>query len=242
MGAEAVGVLLVDDEPTIRRVLRSSLGLAGFAVHEASCGEAALKAFHQRASDLVLLDINMPGLDGFRTCLRIRDAAPAAGIVIMSVRGQEEDQIRAFRAGADDYLTKPFRFGELVARLRSLHRRLRSAEAQRPTVLHAGGLTLDVSTRKLLKAGQEVHLTPKEFDLLAYLMRHANTVIPGARLLQAIWGPEYGGELEYLRTYVRHLRTKIEAEPSQPRYLLTEPWYGYRFCDQPASGEGRRQT
>jgi len=148
---------------------------------------------------------------------------------MISVRGQENDKVQALEAGADDYITKPFRFRELLARLRAVYRRTHNAESAQPTILRADALELNLESRLLRRTGVEIHLSQREFDILAYLMRHPNTPIPHARLLQAVWGPEYGGELEYLRTYIRHLRKKIEQDPAHPEYLLTEPWVGYRF-------------
>ena len=229
MTISPINLLVVDDEPGIRRVLRTSLVSAGFAIEEASDGEAALGQFTRSPSDLVLLDINMPGMGGIETCRRIRRLAPDTGIVMISVRGQENDKVQALEAGADDYITKPFRFRELLARLRAVYRRTHNAESAQPTILRADALELNLESRLLRRTGVEIHLSQREFDILAYLMRHPNTPIPHARLLQAVWGPEYGGELEYLRTYIRHLRKKIEQDPAHPEYLLTEPWVGYRF-------------
>ena len=229
MTTSPINLLVVDDEPGIRRVLRTSLGSTGFLIEEASDGEAALGKFQRSRSDLVLLDINMPGIGGIETCRRLRRLAPDTGIVMISVRGQEEDKVQALEAGADDYVTKPFRYRELLARLRAVYRRTRSPETEPPIIVRAGGLELSLEDRWLQKDGKEIHLSQKEFDILAYLMRHPNAPIPHARLLQAVWGPEYGGELEYLRTYIRHLRKKIEQDPARPEYLLTEAWVGYRF-------------
>ena len=229
MTISPINLLVVDDEPGIRRVLRTSLVSTGFAIEEASDGEAALGKFRRSPSDLVLLDINMPGMGGIETCRRIRRLAPDTGIVMISVRGQEEDKVQALEAGADDYITKPFRFRELLARLRAVYRRTHNPESAQPRILRADALELNLESRLLRKTGVEIHLSQREFDILAYLMRHPNTPIPHARLLQAVWGPEYGGELEYLRTYIRHLRKKIEQDPARPEYLLTEPWVGYRF-------------
>jgi len=229
MTTSPINLLVVDDEPGIRRVLRTSLGSTGFLIEEASDGETALGKFQRSRSDLVLLDINMPGIGGIETCRRLRRLAPDAGIVMISVRGQEEDKVQALEAGADDYVTKPFRYRELLARLRAVYRRTHSPETEPPTIVRAGGLELSLEDRWLRKDGKEIHLSQREFDILAYLMRHPNAPIPHARLLQSVWGPEYGGELEYLRTYIRHLRKKIEQDPAHPEYLLTEPWVGYRF-------------
>jgi two-component system, OmpR family, KDP operon response regulator KdpE len=225
-----INLLVVDDEPAMRRVVRTSLLAIGYAIEEAASGEAALQALGRRP-DMVLLDINMPGIGGIETCRRIRQMAPNIGIVMISVRDREDDKVQALEAGADDYVTKPFRLRELLARLRAVRRRTGGDNSTQPAILRAGDLELDVTNRMFRKAGREVHLSQKEFDILAFLMKRPDTPIPHARLLQAVWGPEYGGETEYLRTYVRHLRKKIERDAARPEYILTEPWVGYRFRD-----------
>ena len=222
-------ILVVDDEPPLRRVLQTSLTARGFSVEEAGSGEQALAVIPQRAFDLVLLDINMPGMGGIEACRRIRTLMPHLGIVMVTVRDAERDMVQALEAGADDYVTKPFRFGELVARIQAVIRRLAPQDAA--TVLRTGDLEIDFDRRQLKRSGELVHLTPKEFDLLALLMRNHGMPLTHAKLLRTIWGPEYGEELEYLRTYVRTLRKKIEDDPAQPKYILTEPWVGYRFRD-----------
>lgn len=231
MESPRINLLVVDDEPAMRKVLRNSLGGIGYAIDEAGCGEEALATMHRKTPDLVLLDINMPGIGGIETCRRIREVAPATGIVMVSVRGREEDKVKALELGADDYVTKPFRLRELLARLQSVLRRARVQNAAAPSLLMAGDLELDLEHRVFRKAHQEIHLSQKEFDILLFLMRHRDGPVTHARLLQAVWGPEYGGETEYLRTYIRSLRKKIEPEPDKPRYILTEPWVGYRFQD-----------
>lgn len=220
-------VLVVDDEPPLRSVLQASLSARGFAVEEASSGEQALELIPQRAFDMVLLDINMPGMGGLEACQRIRTLASHIGIVMVTVRDAESDIVRALDSGADDYITKPFRFGELVARMRAVLRRRDSGDA--PAALQVGKLEIDFERRLLRRGGKTVHLTPKEFDLLALLMRNQGMPLTHAKLLSSIWGPEYREELEYLRSYVRALRKKIEDDPSRPRYIQTEPWLGYRF-------------
>jgi two-component system, OmpR family, KDP operon response regulator KdpE len=220
-------VLVVDDEPPLRSVLRTSLSACGFAVEEAGNAEKALEIIPQGAFDIVLLDINMPGMGGLEACRRLRALAPHLGIVMVTVRDAESDIVLALDAGADDYITKPFRFGELVARLRAVLRRADSPDA--PAALQAGNLEIDFERRLLRRAGQVVHLTPTEFDLLALLMRNQGMPITHAKLLSSIWGHEYREELEYLRSYVRALRKKIEDDPSRPKYIVTEPWLGYRF-------------
>jgi two-component system KDP operon response regulator KdpE len=221
-------VLVVDDEPSLRKVLGISLAASGFAVEEARNGEEAMGSVKGHPVDLVLLDIKMPGISGIEACRKIRGMSPHAGIVIMSVRDLEDDQVRGLEAGADDYITKPFKLRELTARLRAVLRRTRQ-EKHEPEVLQAGNLTIDLQKRLLWRGEDKVHLSPTEFDLLAFMMKHPGSPLTHVKLLRTIWGPEYGGELEYLRTYVRMLRKKIENEPSRPDYILTEPRMGYRF-------------
>jgi two-component system KDP operon response regulator KdpE len=200
-------------------------------VEEARNGEEALGAIQRLPFDLVLLDMNMPGMSGLEACRRIRNAAPDAGIVMLTVRDEEDDKVNALEAGADDYVTKPFRLRELIARLRAVLRRTRTVEAAEPRELRAGDLALDAEKRTLRRGGELIRLAPKEYDLLAYMMRNKGLPLSHVKLLRSIWGPEYGGELEYLRTYVRSLRKKIEEDPAKPKYILTEPWVGYRFQD-----------
>ncbi len=222
-------VLIVDDEATLRKALRSSLSASGFVVEEARNGEEAVGTVQQRFFYLILLDVNMPGIGGIDTCRRIRGIAPHAGIVMVTVRDQEDDKVRALEAGADDYVTKPFRLRELIARLRAVLRRTRVQQAPEPVILQAGVLKLDLHRRQLWRNEEEIHLSPTEFDLLALMMKNADAPLTHIKLLRSIWGPEYGNELEYLRSYVRMIRKKIENDPSQPEYILTEPWVGYRF-------------
>jgi two-component system KDP operon response regulator KdpE len=219
----------VDDEPSLRKVLRTSLSAGGFNVEEARSGEEALGVAQHKTFDLVLLDINMPGIGGVEACRRIRDLSPRAGIVMVTVRDLEDDKVQALEAGADDYITKPFRLRELIARLRAVLRRTRALETQELPVLQCGSLTLDLHRRLLWRSGTQVHLSPKEFDLLAFMMQNQGAPLTHVRLLRSVWGPEYGNELEYLRSYVRMLRKKIENDPAKPDYILTEPWVGYRF-------------
>jgi two-component system KDP operon response regulator KdpE len=227
MSSLPTSVLVVDDEAALRKALRTSLVASGFTVEEARSGEEALEAVRHQAFDLVLLDINMPGLDGFDACKRIRSVSPQSGIVMVTVKDFEEDKVRALEAGADDYVTKPFRLRELTARLRAVLRRIQPPAD--PETVRAGDLELDLKRRILLRNRQEVHLAPKEFDLLAFMMQHMDAPLRHVTLLHSIWGPEYGNELEYLRAYVRILRKKIEKNPAEPEYILTEPWLGYRF-------------
>jgi two-component system KDP operon response regulator KdpE len=222
-------VLVVDDEAALRKVIRASLAARGFMVDEAGTGNQAIGLVQDNPFDLVLLDINMPGIGGIETCRRIRALLPQIGIVMVTVRDDEEDKVRALEAGADDYVTKPFRFRELVARMGAVLRRVEPQKSGEPGVLQAGSLKVDVERRLLWKGADEVHLSPKEFDLLAFLMKNQGAPLTHTRLLRAVWGPEYGGELEYLRSYVRMLRKKVEDDPAAPQYILTEPWVGYRF-------------
>jgi two-component system KDP operon response regulator KdpE len=205
-------------------------------VEEVGTGTEAVGLLQRRSFDLVLLDINMPGLNGLEACRKIRSIAPQTGIVMVTVRDSEEDKVRALEAGADDYVTKPFRFRELVARIGAVLRRTRRHSLGEPSQVEAGDLRVDFRRRKLWKRTEEIHLSPKEFDLLAFLMKNQGAPMTHAKLLGAVWGPEYGGELEYLRSYVRMLRKKIEDDPAQPFYLMTEPWVGYRFNNPADSG------
>jgi two-component system KDP operon response regulator KdpE len=229
-------VLIVDDDPAFRRALLTSLAASGFDVAEARTGEEALLVLRDRPCDIVLLDINMPGMGGIETCRRIRNLSPRIGILMVTVRDAEEDKVQALEAGADDFVTKPYRLREMIARLHAVRRRLSPPDEASATVLRAGALTLDSERRLVTKDGAEIHLSPKEYDLLSYLFKHQGALITHSKLLQGVWGAEYGGELEYLRSYVRMLRKKIEDDPSQPEYILTEPWVGYRFRN-PADAE-----
>lgn len=239
-GARPIRVLVADDEPALRRGIRTSLMARGYAVDEVRSGEEAVVAMRDRPADLVLLDVNMPGIGGIDACRRIRAALPDIGIVMITVRDTEDDTVEALEAGADDYIIKPFRVRELLARLAALSRRSRSEERHGATVIRAGKLELDRAHRILRKAGEEIHLSPIEFNLLEFLMEHRDVPLDHTRLLRTIWGSEYGHELEYLRTYIRLIRRKIEDNPAKPEYILTEPWLGYRFRDplSPIATEG----
>ncbi|HVN03184.1 MAG TPA: response regulator transcription factor [Bryobacteraceae bacterium] len=224
-------VLIVDDESSIRRALQNTLSGMGFEVSEASNGEEALQMVRQAEYHAVLLDINMPGIGGIRACREIRRNLPRLGILMLTVRDGEEDKVAALDAGADDYITKPFNIRELAARIRAAVRRAAVSQADPQAPIRIGNIELDPARRLVRKAGEPVHLTPKEFDLLHYLMAHAGLPVTHARLLQAVWGPEYGGELEYLRTFVRQLRKKLEDNPAAPAWLLTDSHIGYRFAE-----------
>jgi len=206
------------------------LTASGFSVGEARNGEEALGMVQQKPFDLVLLDINMPGISGIEACRRLREIAPNLAIVMVTVRELEDDKVRALEAGADDYVTKPFRYRELTARLRAVLRRTRVQPAAEPTIiLEAGNLKLDLERRLLSRGAEEIHLSPTEFDLLAFLMKNAGAPLTHVKLLRSVWGADYGDELEYLRAYIRMLRKKIEDDPGKPQYILTEPSVGYRF-------------
>jgi two-component system KDP operon response regulator KdpE len=220
-------ILIVDDDAQIRRTLRATLVPHGYEVDDVSGGEEALNVLRERKPDLVLLDLNMPGMSGLETCRAIREQSDVA-IIVLTVRDAEKDKVMVLDAGADDYVTKPFGTAELLARIRAALRRL-PVPLDGPAILKLEGLTIDFGARQVVVRGQPVRLTPKEFDLLRYLASNANQVISHRRLLQVVWGPEYGDEVEYLRVFVNQLRKKIEKHPSQPKFLLTEPWVGYRL-------------
>lgn len=222
-------ILVTDDDPNVRRVLKLTLDALGFDVAESSNGEQALQEIQTGRFDAVLLDVNMPGIGGVAACREIRKKAPRLQILMLTVRNREADKIEALDAGADDYITKPFSIGELVARLRSAVRRSATALLDSAAPIVIGDIELDPSTRIVRKTGSVLRLTPKEFDLVHYLMVHPGQPITHAKLLRAVWGSEYGQELEYLRTFMSQLRKKLEDDPSCPQYLLTEPHYGYRF-------------
>jgi two-component system KDP operon response regulator KdpE len=229
MMTEECSVLVVDDEPPLRRVLRSSLRNSGFLVEEARSADEALEMIEKRQFDLALIDINMPGTNGFELCKQLRDSERQIGIVMVTVRDSEKDTVQALEAGADDYITKPFRLGELVARCNAVLRRVQANNIQDKGVIQAGDLEMDLDRRLLRKRRKVVRLTPTEFSLLVFLMKNPGVLLTHAKLLGAIWGPEYREDVEYLRSYMRQLRKKIEDDPAQPKYLLTEPWLGYRF-------------
>ena len=219
-------ILVVDDEPQIRRVMRATLSAQGYTILEAANGEAALEQFRRERPDLILLDINMPGVDGLETCRQIR-ATSSVPIIVLTVRSSEKDKVHSLDAGADDYVTKPFGMEELLARIRAALRRTSSAEALAP--IATKDLNINFDSRVISVRGKPVHLTPKEFELLRQLAVDQGKPMTHRRLLQAVWGPDYGDEIEYLRVVVNQLRKKIEADPSRPKYIVTEPWVGYRF-------------
>jgi two-component system KDP operon response regulator KdpE len=224
----SLNILVVDDEPQIRRVMRTTLTTQGYVVRDARSGEEALERLREEKPDLILLDVNMPGMGGLEACRAIRSSSDAA-IIMLTVRDTEQDKVDALDAGADDYVVKPFHTKELLARIRAALRRVPASSDAGSQIIKLDGIEINLSTRRVMVQGDSVRLTPKEFDLLQYLVSNPNVPIPHARLLQAVWGPDYGDQVEYLRVFVNQLRKKIEPEPAKPRYLLTEPWVGYRF-------------
>jgi two-component system, OmpR family, KDP operon response regulator KdpE len=222
-------VLIVDDERSIRLSLRTILSGLGFVIVEAARGEEAVSLIRTAQFDVVLLDINMPGLGGIEVCRMMRKIDQRLPIVMLTVQGNEDRKVEALDAGADDYITKPFQLRELIARLRAAIRRNTMPDEDGYTVITVGDVSLDTLRHLVQKKGRNVHLTPKQFELLRYLMTNAGRPVPHAKLLRTVWGPEYGDELEYLRTFVRQVRMKIEDDPANPKYLLTESHIGYRF-------------
>ena len=223
-------ILLVDDDPQLARVLRTGLKTHGYEVRVAADGVSALETFGDWPPDLVVTDLAMPNMDGLELCRRLREISQLP-IIILSVRGEERTKVEALDAGADDYVTKPFGMDELLARVRAQLRRAQTpATAEPPSaVLEEGDFRIDLEARGVTVRGGEVHLTPKEYDLLVYFLRHAGKVLTHHTLLGAVWGGNYTEQGEYLRVFVGQLRKKIEPDPSTPRYILTEPWVGYRF-------------
>jgi two-component system KDP operon response regulator KdpE len=225
-------IFVVDDEASIRRALRTTLSELGFEVVEAARGEEAILLIRTVQFAAVLLDINMPGMGGIEACRRIRQFAPQLPILMLTVRDSEDDKVNALEAGADDYVTKPFALRELQARIRAAIRRSQALSTSTKATIRIGEIELDPARRVVQKSGETIHFTPKEFDLLHYLMSHSGFPITHARLLTSVWGPEYGNELEYLRTFIRQLRKKLEDDPANPRYLLTDACVGYRFAER----------
>jgi two-component system KDP operon response regulator KdpE len=225
-------ILVVDDEPQIRRVLRSTLSSQGYVITDAKTGEEAVESVRKNKPDLVLLDVNMPGIGGIEACREIRRSSEAP-IIMLTVRNAERDKVLALDAGADDYVVKPFGIEELLARIRAALRRYAPGDALPPYV--SKELTLDFESRQLTVRGQEVHLTPKEFDVLKHLIANQGKPLTHRRILQSVWGPDYGEETENLRVVINQLRKKIEVDSAHPKYIRTEPWVGYRFQPPPVS-------
>ena len=221
-------ILVVDDEPQITRVLKTTLSSQGYGVRTASDGDEALLILKEWTPDLVITDLRMPNLGGLELCRQIR-ARSRIPIIVLSVKGEERIKVEALDAGADDYVTKPFGVHELLARVRAAFRRAAAPEEPESPLIEAGDFRIDIATRSVRVRDREVHLTPKEFDLLTYLARHAGKVLTHRNLLAAVWGGNSVEQPEYLRVFVGHLRKKLEPDEAAPRYILTEPWVGYRF-------------
>ncbi len=224
-------ILVVDNEPQIRRIMRTTLTGAGYEVDDAKTGEEALQKVREYRPELVLLDINMPGMGGLAACREIRASANIA-IIMLTVRNSEADKVEALDAGADDFVTKPFSTPELLARIRAALRRLPVSQSS-PAKIRVGKLEIDFSARTVANGATSAHLTPKELDLLRYLTQHAYEAVAHRELLQAVWGPDYGDQVDYLRVFIKNLRKKIESNPEHPEYITTEPWVGYRFNGTP---------
>ena len=231
---ESKKILVVDDEPQITRVLRGSLTAHKYLVRTAADGVSALDTFHDWKPDLVVSDLQMPEMDGIELCREIRKISQTP-IIVLSVKGGEKTKIEALDAGADDYITKPFSTNELMARIRANLRRISPQETEIVTELAAGDFLINTQTRQVFVRGAEVKLTPTEFDLLVYLMQNSEKVVTHRTLLAAVWGGNFTEQNEYLRVFLGNLRKKIEINSSEPHYILTEPWIGYRF--DPAGGK-----
>ena len=227
-----VHILLVDDEISIQRATAPLLRSRGYSVDVAGTGRDAIDTFERERPDLVILDLGLPDMDGSEVCRQIRERADTP-IVVLSARGAEKDKVAALDRGADDYVTKPFGPEELLARIRAALRRSLGREATLHGTLSRGDLAIDFDRRRVHRGDAEIRLTPKEFDLLTLLVTHAGRVLTQRAISKAIWGDHAAGQPEHLRVLVGQLRKKIEPDPANPRYLLTEPWVGYRFADQP---------
>src|SRR5215471_21018799 len=221
-------ILVVDDEPQITRVLRRSLATHGYEAQASSGGEEALEVFRNWGPDLVITDLSMPDMGGLELCRRLR-AVSRVPIIVLSVKEGESAKIEALDGGADDYVTKPFGIGELLARVRAALRRSPAADAQQDNIVSDGDFRIDRERRQVTVRGQEIHLSPKEFELLVYFFEHPGKVLTHRTLLAKIWGGNFTDQTEYLRVFISHLRKKIEPDVTRPRYILTDPWVGYRF-------------
>jgi two-component system KDP operon response regulator KdpE len=221
-------ILVVDDEPQITRVLRRSLITQGYDVHIAADGEAALQTFGDWPADLVVTDLGMPNMNGLELCRQLR-AVSQVPIIVLTVRGEEKTKVEALDSGADDYVTKPFGMEELLARIRATLRRAPVTTDESAKVIETGDFRVDTEARKLTVQRKELHLTPKEYDLLLYLIRNPGKVLTHRTLLAAVWGGDSTEQTEYLRVLIGQLRKKIESNPAHPQFILTEPWIGYRF-------------
>jgi two-component system KDP operon response regulator KdpE len=227
----SVTVLVIDDEPQVRRFLRTSLASTGYRLVEAATGEAGLASAKSHSPDLILLDLGLPDIDGVEVTRRLREWSTAP-VIVLSARGEDKDKIAALDAGADDYLTKPFSMPELLARIRVAERHWEQRGGQKDALLSFGDLQIDLAAHVVTVAAQEVRLTPIEYRLLVTLARKAGRVLTYQQLLKEVWGPRYATQKEYLHVYMGHLRTKLEREPARPRFLLTEPGVGYRLKPQ----------
>jgi len=221
-------ILVVDDEPQITRVLRTSLAAQGYDIRVANNGETALEIMKDWTPDLVITDLAMPNMDGLELCRKLRSGSQVP-IIVLSVKSEERTKVKALALGADDYVTKPFAIGELLARVRANLRRVPAGEPSSGGVIEVGDFRIDQDAHTVSVRGREVHLTPKEFDLLVYLARHPGKVLTHRALLTAVWGANSMEQPEYLRVFIGQLRKKLEPEAGSPKYLQTEPWVGYRF-------------
>jgi two-component system, OmpR family, KDP operon response regulator KdpE len=221
-------ILVVDDEAQITRVLKTTLSAQGYAIRTAADGMQALLEMKTWAPDLIITDLRMPNMDGLELCRQVRSQSRIP-IIVLSVKGEETIKVEALDAGADDYVTKPFSVKELLARVRAALRRTYTEEQSETPVIDAGDFHIDIPGRRVEVRKQEVHLTPKEFDVLVYLVRHPDKVVTHRALLSAVWGPNSVEQTEYLRVCVGRLRKKLEVDETAPRYIITEPWIGYRF-------------
>jgi two-component system KDP operon response regulator KdpE len=221
-------ILVVDDEPQIGRVMRTGLSTHGFEVRVAADGEAGLDLFNDWSPALVITDLSMPNMEGLEFCRQLRRISNVP-IIVLSVKNEERIKVEALDAGADDYLTKPFGMNELLARIRAALRRIPATSDEKRSVVDLGDFHVDPAAHKVTVQSREIHLTPKEFDLLLYLVQHPGTVLTHHKLLGAIWGGNYTEQTEYLRVFIGQLRKKIEVDAATPKYILTEPWIGYRF-------------
>jgi two-component system KDP operon response regulator KdpE len=221
-------ILIVDDEPQIGRVMRTGLATHGFDVRVAADGEAGLDLFHDWRPALVITDLSMPNIGGLEFCRRLRLVSDVP-IIVLSVKNEESTKVAALDAGADDYVSKPFGMDELLARIRAALRRTSTRKTDESSVIEVGDFRVDHAARKFSVSGREIHLTPKEFELLLFMVQHPGTVLTHHKLLGAVWGGNYTEQTEYLRVFIGQLRKKLEADPANPKYILTEPWIGYRF-------------
>jgi two-component system, OmpR family, KDP operon response regulator KdpE len=221
-------ILVVDDEPQITRVLKTTLSSHGYGARIAGDGDEALQLMKDWPPDLLITDLRMPIMDGLELCRRVRTQSRIP-IIVLSVKGEEAIKIQALDAGADDYVTKPFSINELLARVRAALRRTSTPEQLETPIIDLGDFHIDIPARRVEVRHREVHLTPKEFDVLVYLARHPDKVVTHHALLAAVWGPNSVEQPEYLRVCVGHLRKKLEPDETTPHYIITEPWVGYRF-------------